>query len=153
MKNGRLFMESTTIEATKTAGEIISLLVQAGARQIGSEYNEKLQISGIKFTLEVMPGQIQCFVLPSRVDPVFQIFRKKHPGYLTDSAKSILTAKAERVAWRQLYRWAQAQLAMIQCGMVEAQEVFLPYMQHESGQTLYELMKGRGMKLLAEKTP
>lgn len=57
--------------------------------------------------------------------------------------------QAERVAWRQLLRWVQAQLAMIECGMTEASEVFFPYMQMLSGNTIYELFKASEFKQLA----
>jgi hypothetical protein len=35
--------------------------------------------------------------------------------------------KARRVAWRQVLAWVKAQFALIECGMVDRVEVFLPY--------------------------
>jgi hypothetical protein len=56
--------------------------------------------------------------------------------------------QAERVAWRQLLRWAQAQLAMIETGMAAAEEVFLPYLQEPSGRTVYEVFAESRFKAL-----
>lgn len=41
--------------------------------------------------------------------------------------KSRDRSQAERTAWRLVLRWVQAQLAMIETGMVSAPEVFYPY--------------------------
>jgi hypothetical protein len=45
------------------------------------------------------------------------------------------------VAWRQILRWVEAQLALIDTGMVQPQEVFLSYAivnQGEGDQSMYE---------------
>ena len=36
-------------------------------------------------------------------------------------------AQAERTAWRQVLRWVEAQMAMIEAGMTQTHEVFMPY--------------------------
>jgi hypothetical protein len=43
------------------------------------------------------------------------------------------------VAWRQILRWVQAQMALVETKMVKVEEVFLPYIQGPGGQTVYEL--------------
>ncbi len=55
--------------------------------------------------------------------------------------------RAERIAWRQLLRWVQIQIAMIQTGMVDAAEVFLPYME-VGGRTLYRAFADTQFKRL-----
>ena len=47
--------------------------------------------------------------------------------------------QAERTAWRNVRDWVLAQMAIIEAGMVDIQEVFLPYMTNSQGQTLYQL--------------
>lgn len=131
MARKRLFMESTEIQPERTAGEIISLLVGAGARQISQQYDDK-KIVGVFFTLEICPGVIRGFKLPVRVDPIYRLLG----GGTWNNAR--LHEQAERVAWRQLYRWTQAQLALTEVGMAAAAEVFLPYMQDDSGSTVYQ---------------
>lgn len=36
-------------------------------------------------------------------------------------------AQAERTAWRQVLRWVEAQMALIDAGMTQTHEVFMPY--------------------------
>jgi hypothetical protein len=43
------------------------------------------------------------------------------------------------VAWRIIKDWTEAQLALVQAGVAELAEVFLPYATHpQTGQTFYE---------------
>lgn len=53
MANKALFMETTMIAPEKTAGEITSLLVEAGARQISMEYDEAKRPIGTSFILAI----------------------------------------------------------------------------------------------------
>jgi hypothetical protein len=140
-------METTEIAAEKTAGEIISALVSAGANQINTEY-ENGAIKGLRWIMRIN-GQDALFAMPARIEPVYKIFKSRlRNTYLSDQEKARLQEKARRVAWRQLLRWVQAQLAMIDCGMAEAAEVFFPYIQAAPNQTLFEVFKDRGLKML-----
>ena len=121
-----LFMETTEVSAERSAGEITSLLIRTGAQQIATDYRDG-KIAGLRFTLQVT-GQTLLFELPARTEPVYKILLKRKTGILSDRDKENLRARAERIGWRQLYRWTQAQLAMIDAGMVSAHEVFLPYL-------------------------
>jgi hypothetical protein len=139
-----LFMETTTVPAERTAAEISSVLIRAGATQIATDY-EAGKITGLRWTMRAA-GRDLLFAMPARVDPIFKILSERNSSWAIDQAK--LREKAERVAWRQLLRWVQAQLAMIECGMTEASEVFFPYIQTPSGNTVYELFRGQGFKML-----
>lgn len=151
-----LYMETTEISASKTAAEISTLLVEAGAREISLQYGETNNLVGLRFVLVVEGTPVQ-FALPVRVEPVFKILNGRRKQYGQFSRGMMVKQdreQAERVAWRQLLRWIQAQLAMIDTGMVQAQEVFLPYLLHAgTQQTLFEYFKGDGMKLLAAGQP
>jgi len=138
MKKKSLFMETTEVPAEKTAAEVTGCLVQAGARRLMTEYDMNREISGIRFELEVQ-GKPWCCVLPARVEPIFKIIngRRKYPYDRTQNEDKD-RATAKRVAWRQLLRWVQAQLAMIETGMVESAEVFLPYVEVSPGVTMFE---------------
>ncbi len=46
-----------------------------------------------------------------------------------------------KVAWRILKDWVEAQVAIIQSGMVQVEEVFMPYQVLSNGQTFYEEYK------------
>lgn len=141
-----LHMETTQISASKTAGEIVSELVNAGATSINTEYKDG-QISGLRWIMKI-GGQDVLFEMPVRVEPVFKLLngRRQWPS----SYKKQDMEQAHRVAWRQLLRWIQAQICMIDTGMVQPVEVFMPYMvvNHGTGQTLFERMTESQFKML-----
>jgi hypothetical protein len=133
-----LFMETTQIASEKTAGEIVSCLVQAGAKEILMQY-DKGKLTGLKFSLDIPKHGTQIFVLPARTDPIFKIINGRRKWRTDREQKAAVDRiQSERVAWRQLYRWILAQVALVQTGMVEAGEVFLPYMQAQDGKTFWE---------------
>ena len=45
---------------------------------------------------------------------------------------------AERVAWRVLKDWLEAQLALIEAGVADMTQVMLPYMQGDDGLTVWQ---------------
>ena len=138
-------MGTTEIPAQRTIGEIQSLLVRAGALQVLTSYDPKTrEPSGLCFTLDVK-GMTIPFKLPARIEPIYKIIHGD--SWNRDKAKDMEQAK--RVAWRQLYRWIQAQVALIECGMVETAEVFYPYLQINPEQTVYERAIADGIERLA----
>ena len=121
-----LFMESTEVPAERTAAEVSGELIKAGATQIATSYDQG-KVIGLRWTMRVK-GMDALFEMPARVDPIYQIFRKRNrTTWISEKDKASMRAKAERVAWRQLYRWVQAQNALIETGMVEPMEVFTAY--------------------------
>ena len=149
MPTKTLFMETTEIAPEKSAGEITTLLVQSGAREISMQYADG-KLTGLRFVLLVKEFPIS-FVLPVRTESIYKILvARSRSSWPSDKEKKMKQTQAERVAWRQLLRWVQAQLAMIDTGMVQAHEVFLPYILHAgSGQTLFEYFQKDGLKQLA----
>ncbi len=128
-------MGTTKIPAEKTAHDIMTVLVASGARQIASDYDERGRIRGLRFLIEAR-GVLLAFTLPVRIDPLLKHLRNDR-------------AQAERVAWRQLLRWTEAQMAMIQVGMVRPEEVYAPYMLQADGRTLFEALIESKFKALA----
>ena len=118
----------------------------AGARSIKTDY-EGGKIKGLHWLMEC--GQREAiFRMPVRIDPIFALIN----GERTSPEKWVERDReqAERVAWRQLLRWVQAQLAFSETNMVRAEEVFSPYMVvNAQGQTVFESLEaGTLMKLL-----
>ena len=130
----KLYMGTTKIAAENTAMEIQMVLVRSGARQIASDYDAQGKIRGLRFCIPVN-GQDYAFALPVRTESLTKLCRGDR-------------AQAERVAWRQLLRWTEAQMAMIDVGMVKAGEVYAPYLLRESGVTLWEELVTRQLKSL-----
>jgi len=126
MANTRgIFMGTTSISPEKTVAEITVVLVKSGARQIATDYGPNGKLQGLRFVIEAN-GCSLGFSLPVRTEALLRRIGNRD--------------QAERVAWRQLLRWTQAQLAMIDVGMVRADEVYAPYMLTPDGRTLYNLL-------------
>ncbi len=141
-----LFMETTKIPAARTAAEITALLAGTGASQVVTTYGPRGEIAGLRWTME-RNGQTVGYDLPLRIESIFQIFQNRRRRIRGDTATTD-REQAQRVAWRQLLRWIQAQVALIQTGMVETEEVFLPYMLVSPDQTLFARIKEGGLKAL-----
>ena len=141
-----LFMESTEISAERTAQEISTLLIQSGATAIMQDLKDK-KISGLSFRLEIKGEQVP-FSLPVRTEPILKYLQKRLNPRNREKAKPRQLLQAERVAWRQLLRWIQAQIALIDTGMVDPQEVFMPYIQTGVHETLYQKLSAGPMNQL-----
>ena len=145
-----IYMESTEIPAERTAAEVSSCLVQAGATSVSVRYDSG-KVVGMSWTMRVGPNEMQ-FSMPARIEPVYALLMGRRPNggkYLYDSDKVRIRAQAERVGWRQLLRWTQAQLAMIEVGMAKNAEVFMPYMQQADWSTFFEYFESKQLALPA----
>lgn len=123
--------------------EIQQKLVTAGAKAIMTEYGEDGAPSGFSFLIETPYGD-RGFQLPVHAERV-------HAVLLRQSSKNgrVRTEKAhaERVAWRIIKDWLEAQLALIETEMVTLDQVMLPYMTTSDGGSLYELVVKNQMAL------
>ena len=54
-------------------------------------------------------------------------------------------AQAIRIAWRIVKDWVEAQMAILETEMVKMEQIFLPYIQTQQGQTLFEVFESRNM--------
>ena len=125
---------TTTVPAVRTIGQVQALLVEGGARQIMAEYNDVGTPIGIAFAVETGFG-LRNFHLPvnaAKVEAVLRRDKKVERRFKTPE-------QAERVAWRIVKDWLEAQLAIIRTEMVTLEQVMLPYMAAGGGQTVYEL--------------
>lgn len=133
-----VFMGTTSISAEKSASEVSSVLAQAGAEQVMINYDQG-QAVGLSFVLDVR-GKRLGFRLPVRTESLFEILNRKRSTRTRHVKARDDREQANRVAWRQILMWVKAQLAIIQTGMVQPAEVFMPYlvMNSESGPTMFE---------------
>lgn len=112
---------------------ITKTLVSHKAKHITFSYEDSGRIAAIEFVLDIH-GQEYPFRLPARVKSVEKILYAN--VFLSKTQKE----QAYRVAWANIRDWIGAQLALIDTGMVTAEEVFLPYMVARDGRTFYEVM-------------
>ena len=144
----RLFMETTKIPPEDTVAQIQKILGKYGAGKILTEY-ERGEVSGLSFIVDIS-GHSVPFTLPCRWKSIHEVLLNRIKKYHSGTEERI-TAQAKRVAWRQILRWVEAQMALVQTDMVKIQEVFLPYMRVNKGQTLYEQLEQDKFKMLEHK--
>jgi len=142
-----LFMETTQIEASQTVGEIQRILGKYGASAILTEYDNG-EVTAVSFRVRFNSQEIP-FRLPCRWEAILKKLksRRKRRPY-----KRSIESQARRVAWRQVLRWIEAQLALVDTEMVQIQEVFMPYLQMNTGQTLYEKLEETKFKMIDHKS-
>jgi len=144
---------STAISVEKTIAEIEQMLSKYGATKIMKEYD----IDGhpVNLVFGIMTGNGEMPVkLPVRTEKILEVFKmqvsnKKLPRkfWSGDWAKE----QADRVGWRIIKDWLDAQLTLIGIQMVKIHEIFLPYAyDSKSNQTLFEKMEERGFSGLLE---
>lgn len=133
---------TTKISEQKTIAEIQSLLINQGATNISVDYQEKLP-TALTFSIKFRDGFLN-FRLPSKWNGVYKVMLED-----TNIPKKYKTEEqARRVAWRITKDWVEAQIAIIQAELAELPEIFLPYAVTDSGQTVYEAVKDKGLKAL-----
>ena len=140
-----LFMETTKIEPSQTVGEIQKILGQYGAAAIRMDYVER-EVSAVSFTV-LVNGEHIPFRLPCRWEAIYEKLkarRKRRPYKRNDEAQ------ARRVAWRQILRWVESQLALVDTEMVKLPEVFMSYLIVDKGQTLYEKIESQSWRFQLE---
>lgn len=82
------------------------------------------------------------FRLPINIEGVYKALQKDR-----NTPKKFRTyEQASRVAWRIIKDWIESQIAIIQAGQAELEQVFLPYAQNQAGKTVYETIKENGFK-------
>lgn len=118
---------TTKIDCYQSIGEIQGALAKHGARQIMIDYDEN-------------GNQSQAFILPANIDGVLETFKKQRI--------KVDREQAEKTAWRNVRDWILAQMAFIESGNVEVDEIFLPYLT-DGKKTLYQAYK-TGQLLLSD---
>lgn len=131
---------TTTVDAFKTVSEIEYILMKHGAKSIMKNY-ENESITGLSFLIDTGAQQIPVR-LPVKVDDCLAVLRKEKEENPRKQIKDT-REQAERVAWRILKDWVEAQMALLDIEMVRFEEIFLPYIETNTGQTVYERLEER----------
>ena len=121
---------TTKIDVHTTIGAIHGNLAKHGAKRITFDYDDSGKIAAMCFAIETPLGP-RGIRLPSNTEAVYKVLTKQKVKCDKD--------QAERVAWRIVKDWVEAQMAILESEMVQIDEIFLPYMTNNSGQTLYEV--------------
>jgi len=121
---------STKVSIAKTFEHIYKSLQSHGA--IGISLGESND--GLNFSIDTTDGY-KDFYVHVDIDSALEILRQqKEAGIIKIN---ISRSQAEKVAWRIIMRWIDAQLAVIETGMVKFEEAFFAYMDNGQGQTMF----------------
>ena len=137
---------TTTVDSFKTVSEIEHILVKHNAKSIMKNYDGE-SITGLSFLIDTGVQQIPVR-LPVKVDECLEVLKKEKKNSPRSNIKATME-QAERVAWRILKDWVEAQMALLDIQMVRFEEIFLPYIETGNGQTIYERLEEKQFLLEA----
>lgn len=144
MSKKTIFMGSTEVDVARTIGDIMGVLGRYPRVRRVAQHWEGGGPSGIEFAIELPGGLEYSYRLPVRVESVWKKLQT-----LRNYKHAKTRDQAARVAWRQTYRWLEAQLAMIDTGNSSTEEIFMPFMlDKERKQTYFEAFQAEHLKLL-----
>jgi hypothetical protein len=156
----RRYAEDTAVPISRSRGEIDTLLRAWGAQ--GIQWTDDFEHDRVMLRF-VWPRGDQRFMarfvvrLPGRAElepeAIDQRTRRVSPGKL----ERLLVERGKR-EHRVLALWLKAALNAVDCGLVEAETLFLPFLEDRNGKTVAELalprlgflLEGSAMKLLGE---
>ena len=123
---------TTGVPASRTASQVQALLVKAGARGVAYEYDKQGILTGMRFAVPTAYG-LRTFRMPVDAQRTQAALERQK----VDRRYRTLE-HAEKVAWRIIKDWIEAQLAIIQSEMVTLDQVMFPYMEEpDTGITAY----------------
>lgn len=129
---------TTTIDSFKTVSEIEYILMKHKAKSIMKNYDGE-HIIGLSFLIDTGVQQIPVR-LPVKIDECLKVLKKERRENPRKQIKDTRD-QAERVAWRIMKDWVEAQMALLDIEMVRFEEIFLPYIETGNGQTIFERLE------------
>lgn len=129
---------TTTVDAYKTVSEIEHILVKHKAKSIMKNYDGET-IVGLSFLIDTSTQQLPV-ILPVKIDECLKVLKKEKKENPRKQIKDT-REQAERVAWRILKDWVEAQMALLDIEMVRFEEIFLPYIETDGGKTIYQRLE------------
>ena len=129
---------TTKVDVYTTIGAIQGQLVKHGAKKIMQEYDDAGRITALSFQIDT-PNGMRGIKLPSNAEAVRRVLAKQKVKCDVE--------QSERVAWRIIKDWVEAQMAILESEMVQMDEIFLPYMLNSKGQTVFEAYQSQQLWL------
>lgn len=147
---------TTEVPAQSTVAQIVGMLAKKGAQSITQDFLGDGRVKAVRFVLKIGEMPVS-FALPANTEGVAGVLRKEKPynSYSKgpmDQYYAKQREQAERIAWRILKDWIEAQMALIESGQAEAAQVFMPYAQQKDGLTMFEVWSGQLQKQLPAET-
>lgn len=131
---------TTKVDVYTTLGAIQGNLVKHGAKKILQEYDDSGRIEAVSFMIGTPSGMLPVR-LPVNVSAVSEVLRRQKVKCDRE--------QAERIAWRIIKDWVEAQMAILESEMVTMDEIFFPYVL-QGGKTLYQAFRDEQLRLCAQ---
>lgn len=139
---------TTSVAASRSMSECIALLAGHGASAIGSTYDKGIP-TGLSFTIPTVHGE-RTYRLPVNTGGTYKALYQAWRDGKIDRRFGTSQEHAERVAWRVLKDWLEAQLALIEAGIAGLDQVLLPYMVIDGEHTVYQAFLENESRLAIE---
>lgn len=136
---------TTKVPVSRTISQIQAKLVEHGARAVMMEYDDRGRITALAFKVNMPNGELPIR-LPIDAVSTLKVLRRQAADREIPSSYAN-DEHAYRVAWRNIFHWVSAQMALLETEMVRMEEIFLPYVITPGGQTIYQVMAGKGFLL------
>ncbi|GAI27721.1 unnamed protein product [marine sediment metagenome] len=136
---------TTKVPVSRTVAQIQAKLVEHGARAVMMEYGDDGRIKALAFNVKRPNGELPIR-LPINTAATLRVLQRQWENREIER-KYANEEHAYRVAWRNIFHWVSAQMALLETEMVKMEEIFLPYVITPGGQTIYQVMAGKGFLL------
>ena len=137
---------TTQVAVEKTLAEIQRRLAAHGCKRIMVTYGADRLPESLAFAVPTAFGD-RSFRLPARVESVERTLKDQNRKGKVPR-RLVTREQATRVGWRIVKDWLEAQLALIESGMVTLDEVMFPYMLDGRGdRTAYQVARDQQLQL------
>jgi len=133
---------TTEIKVEKSIMEIQEILAVHGAEKIMFDYDKGKPV-GLSFLVSGPHGPIPV-KLPARIENVQKIMEEGAASL--GSHRNDFLRNTDKIAWRNIKDWVDAQMALVETEMVTMSEAFMPYVVM-GDQTLYERFASGQLRL------
>lgn len=128
---------TTKIPVHDTIADIHKALAKHKAKKVMFDYSSDGRVECICFSIDTNEGE-RAVKLPGNAKKVQQVLQEQKKKNTSIDASM---DQAERVAWRIVKDWTEAQLAILETEMVDTGQIFLPYFTDGRGNTVYDLYR------------
>ncbi len=136
---------TSKVPASRTVAQVQAILVEHGARAVMMEYDDRGRITALAFNIKMPNGDLPIR-LPIDAAATLRVLQCQADNREIP-ARYAKEDHAYRVAWRIIKDWVEAQMSLLETEMVKMEEIFLPYVITPGGQTIYQVMAGKGFLL------
>lgn len=127
---------TTSISAEKSAYECMALLGRYGASHTGLVFRKDRTPCGLTFRIETRWGERAYEILVESAKTYKVLAAYADEGKIRRGFVSHV--QADRVAWRVVRMWLEAQLALIEAGLMDPEKALATAMLVAPGQTLLD---------------